>query len=219
MASGVTVTGASYYNLGVGNNPNSTPTTFTLGGNTTVGNILTVGDAGSSANDTLDGSTMTLTLSGTGTPLNVTAFGLFTPSSSTVNYTGTSSGVNITAVNYYNLGVGTTGDGNTVTYILLGNSTVSNVLTVGASSGAGIHSLNAGGTTLTLSGGGTPFVINSSGSFTSSTSTIIYSGAGSVNLASVSYYNLNLNNASGNYVPASTLVVTDNLTVPSGTLA
>src|SRR3989344_2830901 len=190
-SSGVTVTGASYYNLGVGTNANGTATLFTLGGDTTVGNVLTIGDAASSANDTLDCSTRTLTLSGTGTPFNRTAFGLFTASSSTVNYTGTSAGVNISAETYYNLGAGTTGDANTVAYTLAGNTIVGSVLTVGAASGAGPHSLDGSNRTLTLSATGTPFVINTQGTYTPSTSTVIYSGTSApVNVAGASYYNL-----------------------------
>src|SRR3989344_5667177 len=190
-SSGVTVTGASYYNLGVGTNANGTATLFTLGGDTTVGNVLTIGDAASSANDTLDCSTRTLTLSGTGTPFNRTAFGLFTASSSTVNYTGTSAGVNISAETYYNLGAGTTGDANTVAYTLAGNTIVGSVLTVGAASGAGTHSLDGSNRTLTLSATGTPFVINTQGTYTPSTSTVIYSGTSApVNVAGASYYNL-----------------------------
>ncbi len=190
--SGVTVTAATYYNLGVGTNANGTATTFTLGGNTTASNLLTVGDAGSSATDILDASSFTLTLSGTGTPFVVTAtWGSFTESTSTVNYTGTAAGVTVTADTYNNLGVGTTGDANTVTYTLNSSITVSGVLTIGASSGAGVHSFNPTSATVTLSGTGTPVVINSQGSLTPSTSTISYTGTSSgVNVAGATYYDL-----------------------------
>lgn len=219
---GVTVTGASYYKLGVGTNPDATPTTFTLGGNTTVTNTLTVGDSGSSANDTLDGSSKTLTLTATGTPFNLTVNGLFSASTSSVVFSGTSAGVNIPSTSYYDLSVGTTGDSNTVSYTLAGNTTVGDVLTIGASSGTGTHSLDASSRTLTLSGTtGTPMSLGTKGSFTPSTSTVIYSGdnaGGNTSLANVTYYNLTCNNASETYSPSATLSVTSNLTLTAGTL-
>ncbi len=128
-----TVTGVTYYNLGVGTNANTTATTFTLGGNTTVSNVLTIGNAASSvANDSLDASTRTLTLSGTnGDPFIVTAWGNFTESTSTVEYTGDNTGGNtaIQTETYYNLNLG---GGSAENYAPEGAVTVTNDLTLNA---------------------------------------------------------------------------------------
>lgn len=82
--------GVSYYNLQTSNSG-----VKTLGGGTTVANILTIG-----ASTTLDLSSVTLTLSGAGTPL--VNSGTFTCSTSTVSFSSASS-TNIPALNYYNL--------------------------------------------------------------------------------------------------------------------
>ncbi len=84
------IAGVTYFNL-----ETSIGGTKTLAGTTTVNSVLTVG-----ASSTLDLSTRTLNLAGSGTPLVVT--GIFTPSTSTVNYTNASS-TNVTATNYNNL--------------------------------------------------------------------------------------------------------------------
>lgn len=128
-----TVTGITYYNLGVGTNANTTATTFTLGGNTTVTNVLTVGNASSSvANDSLDASTRTLTLSGTnGDPFVVTAWGNLTESTSTVEYTGDNTGGNTTVQTetYHFLNLG---GASSETYVPEGSVTVANDLTINA---------------------------------------------------------------------------------------
>ncbi len=69
--------------------------TKTLTGTVTVNTVLTVGSS-----STLDLSSQTLNLAGSGTPLVVT--GTFTPSTSTVNYTNAAS-TNVVAANYNNL--------------------------------------------------------------------------------------------------------------------
>ena len=82
----------TYYNLN-----SSTGGTKTLGGAVTVNAVLTVG-----ASSTLDLSSQTLTLAGSGTPLVIA--GTFTASTSTVNYSSSSS-TNITAANYNTLNI------------------------------------------------------------------------------------------------------------------
>lgn len=127
-----TVTATTYSNLGVGTNANATATTFTLGGNTTVSGVLTVGNAASSANDTLDASTTTLTLSGTGgDPFVLTAWGVFTASTSTVDYTGNNTGGDTTVqtATYNNLRLGGSSAEN---YNPEGAITVSTTLTMNA---------------------------------------------------------------------------------------
>ncbi|WP_276358741.1 hypothetical protein [Daejeonella sp. H1SJ63] len=85
-----TIAGLIYYNLQTSNSG-----VKTLAVNTTVANILTI-----SASTTLDLSTVTLTLSGAGTPL--VNNGTFTSSTSTVSFSNVAS-ANIPALNYYNL--------------------------------------------------------------------------------------------------------------------
>ena len=119
-----TLAAATYYNLGVGTISNSTAVTYTLGGNTTVTDILEIGNDLSSATDTLDTSAAsnysltsaligitskgsltangsTITLTGTsGSPLTVS--GTFTPGTSTVVFNGDGS-ITIAAITYNNL--------------------------------------------------------------------------------------------------------------------
>src|SRR5262249_49963191 len=61
-----------------------------------------IGNTSSTNADALNASSATLTLSGSGTPLNITSKGSFSAATSTVQYTGTST-TNITAVTYNNL--------------------------------------------------------------------------------------------------------------------
>lgn len=80
--------GTTYYNLSVGTSSDAVATTYTLGADTTVQNTVTVGNAASSAMDTLNGGSYTFVIEGTGTPMNMTSKGLFNGGSGTVRYTG-----------------------------------------------------------------------------------------------------------------------------------
>jgi hypothetical protein len=90
--------GVTYVNLGVGRSSDSSPVNYTLGGNITVSGDLTVGNAGSTAADTLVGSNKTITLSGTdGTPFTLTpTWGAFSSGTSTVSFTGNNASGNTT---------------------------------------------------------------------------------------------------------------------------
>ena len=102
-AQNITLASTTYNNLGAGTTSDTAAAnTFTLGGATTVSGTLTVGNAASTNSDVLDGSSATLTLSGTGTPLTLTTKGTFTPSTSTVTYTGAGTD-NLAAATYNNL--------------------------------------------------------------------------------------------------------------------
>ncbi|MCX6751876.1 MAG: LamG domain-containing protein, partial [Candidatus Nomurabacteria bacterium] len=100
--SATTVRSMTYYALGVGTTLDSSAVVYTLGGATTVTNVITIGNAGSGANDTLNGSSYTLTVSYTGNPFTVTAHGLFDGSSGTVEYAGNVA-MTVSALTYYNL--------------------------------------------------------------------------------------------------------------------
>jgi hypothetical protein len=165
------IPGLTYHNLNT-----ATGNTKTLQGTTTVGNVLTIG-----AGTTLAAGANTINLSLTGTPLVVT--GTFTAGTSTVNFNGAGA-QNIAAQTYYNLNTSTGG-----TKTLQGTTTVSNVLTINASS-----TLAASSFTLNLSGTGTPFV--NSGTFTAGTSTVNFNGSGAQNIPGLTYYNLST--ATGN---------------------
>ena len=92
----------------------------TLAGGTTVANVLTIG-----ASTTLDLSSLTLTLSGSGTPL--VNSGTFTCSTSTVSFSSASS-TNIPALNYYNL----TLTGGARVFAASGEIGIANIFTPGA---------------------------------------------------------------------------------------
>jgi len=155
----------SYYNLNL-----STGNIKTLLGNTTVSNVLTI-----DAITTFAASAFTLTLPGSGTPF--VNSGTFTAGTSTVNFSG-SGAQNIPGLTYYNLDTST---GNTKT--LQGNTTVNNVLTIGAST-----TLDPGANTINLSSAGTPLVV--SGTFTAGTSTVNFNGSAAQNIPAQTYYNL-----------------------------
>jgi hypothetical protein len=175
----------------------STSGTKTLAGNTTVSGILTVNSP-----STLETGANTLTLSGTGTPL--VDNGTFTATTGgTVIYSNATA--NIAPETYANLQTSTSG-----TKTMVGNTTVSGVLTVNSSS-----TLATGANTLTLSGTGTPLVDN--GTFTASAnSTVVYSGA-TANIAGETYVNLQTSSA-GIKTLANNATVSGVLTVNSGTL-
>ncbi|MFA5820255.1 MAG: hypothetical protein WC854_13390, partial [Bacteroidales bacterium] len=132
----------------------------------------------------------------------VTATGVFTQSSGTFNMaTSTGDTLNLGRLTFYNLNItGTT---------TLSNDTVTttNVLT-----NSGV--LIAGSSTIVLPGTGTPFVNN--GTFTSNTSTVVYSGSTS-NIASTTYYNLTLNGATSADITGST-TVQNTLSITNGML-
>jgi hypothetical protein len=148
----VNVAAATYYNLGVGTNSDgNTGRTFTIGGNTTVQNLLTIGNASSDNSDILDTSSgsnyslsagsinitskgaltannSTITITGSGTPF--TQGGTFTPGGSTVVYNSTSA-TNITSTTYNHLSLTPAGS---VTYTLgtAGSQTINtNNFTIG----------------------------------------------------------------------------------------
>ncbi|MCL5409422.1 MAG: hypothetical protein M1607_01005 [Patescibacteria group bacterium] len=104
--------------------------------------------------------------------------GTFTATSDIVNYTGSAAST-VEGTSYYDLGVGTTSDsGSGVTYTLGGNTDVADILTVGNDSSTNSDTLAGSSYILTLSGGGTPFMITSKGAFSAGTSTVIYTGSG-----------------------------------------
>jgi len=154
---------------------------WTLDANLSVAGVLDI------SSGTLNASSKTITLSGSGTPLVVT--GTFSEGTSTIKYTG-SSATNITGTTYYNLELDHTG----TTFTSSGNTTINSVFTI--TNGT----YDASDDTLTLAGGGTPLVNN--GTFTASTSTVKYTGSGSSNVSSVTYNNLEFNNnSSGSWRP------------------
>ncbi len=212
-----TIASTTYNNLGVGTTSDNNGVTYTLGGDTTVANILTVGNAASTAVDTLDASTHTLTLSGSSTPFVITSKGAFSASTSTVDYTNTVE-VGVTGATYYNLGLGTTADSSAANFDVAGNLTVNNVLTVGNSSSSAVDTLNASTFTITLAGSGVPFNITSNGAFNSSASTVKYtSGSGATVTGGITYNDLTVN-GTGTFSLAGTTNISDKLRVTTGTL-
>ncbi|HYE07101.1 MAG TPA: autotransporter-associated beta strand repeat-containing protein [Planctomycetota bacterium] len=188
------IAAGTYGNLGVGAVGDTSAVTYTLLGDTTVSTLLTVGNTTSNAVDTLDASNRTLTLAGAA-PFTITAQGAFTPSTSTVNYTATAATA-VTGTTYYNLGVGTAVDvGAGVNFTLGGDTTVTNVVTVGNAASTSTDALNGGSRILTLTASGTPMVLTARGSYTGNTSTVNYAGTAATNVAGGSYYRLTLGSA------------------------
>jgi hypothetical protein len=159
---------------------------WTLQDTSTIDGVLTI------TNGNFSGGSVTLTLSGSGTPF--VNNGVFTPATSTVNYTGTSATA-LGIAPYNNLGVGTTSDGNAVTYTLGGNTSVNTVLTVGHASSSATDTLAGSSYTLTLNGGSTPLSITANGTFSAGTSTVVYAGDGS-NVTQATYNQLKVGSTS-----------------------
>src|SRR3990167_2897975 len=161
----------TFNNLGVGTTVDSTATTYTLRGTTTVTTALTIGNAGSTNNDILNTSTdyalsagsinitavgtltangSAITLTGTGTPFTVSC--TFTPGTGTVTYTG-SNPVTVTSTTYHHLTLNNSGtsftQGGAITNDTGGNLTV----TAGT--------LKSGGYNITGTGTGVFSVANS----------------------------------------------------------
>jgi len=105
--------------------------------------------------------------------------GTFTDGTSTVNFNGTGA-QNIPALTYYNLNT-STGD----TKTLQGTTTVSNALTINAST-----TLDLGVFILNLAGAGTPLI--NIGTFTCGTSTVNFTNAASTTIPALNYFDLNL---------------------------
>ncbi|OGE98126.1 MAG: hypothetical protein A3G89_01015 [Candidatus Doudnabacteria bacterium RIFCSPLOWO2_12_FULL_42_9] len=86
----------TYNNLGVGTDANANATPYQLMGTTTVSSTLTIGNASSSGNDTLDttGSNHALNAGA----IDITAFGILTTNSSTITLTGSGTPFTISGV-------------------------------------------------------------------------------------------------------------------------
>ena len=183
------VAAESYANL-----QTSTTGVKTLAGNITVSTVLII-----NIGSTLATGANTLTLTGTGTPLANS--GTFTASSgSTVIYSGATA--TVAGETYVNLQASTAG-----AKTLGANTTVSEVLTINTGSNLALSTF-----TLTLPGTGTPLV-NSGGTFTASTGTVIFSNA-TATIAGLTYYNLQTS-TSGTKTLAGTTAVTNILTINS----
>ncbi|MEI6039866.1 MAG: InlB B-repeat-containing protein [Candidatus Berkelbacteria bacterium] len=195
------IASTTFYNLNI----NHSSTIFTPIGDMTISNILTI------SNGILNGSSRIITLSGTtGTPF--VNNGSFNTDTSTIIYTGNySSGpTNVLAGNYYNLTLNNASE----TYLATGNLNIGNVLTISAGT------LDAADKTITFNNTatGTPFV--KIGTFSPSTSTVVYAGnytVSSTNIASATYYNLTIDNNNETFVLAGDIIVNNNLVSSSNT--
>ncbi|MDI6821015.1 MAG: hypothetical protein QMD65_02425 [Patescibacteria group bacterium] len=186
-------------------------TTASGAGGVAVSSVLTIGSG-----STLNAGSKTWTLSGTGTPFVAT--GAFSPSTSKIVYAGTTTATNVTGATYYNIDIGASTA--TTTYTLAGDTTVSGVMTIIASTGT--NTLNGSTRTLIFSGTGTPFVINErsiASAFAASSSTVRYTGDGSTTNAAATYYNLEIKPTSGTHTMEApgTFAVTNNLVIGNGT--
>ena len=242
-SSAALIKSGTYVNLGVKPGANTITHTlnsgsFTISGNFTAGNGTNTtaivdadaNDPGVEVSGVMAVSNNTeykagggqLILYGSGTPLTIGATaGVFTASNSDVKYLGTSA-TNIAAATYYSLFVGDSANSTNTTYTLGGNVSAFG-LTIGASSGTGTHTLDASDKTLTITGTGAVFTVNSKGAFSGSTSTVIYapSSPGTVTVGSVTYHHITFNGTGSTFNLSSGGITTDNggdLTITAGTL-
>ncbi|MDP3740993.1 MAG: hypothetical protein Q8R08_01545, partial [bacterium] len=130
----------TFYNLTFGDGSGSAVTTTSSGNSgVTVTGVLTI-----AANQTLNASSKTWTLSGSGTPLVIS--GTFTASNSTIDYTGTSA-TTIAVATYNNLGVKPGANSITHTFTA-GTATVNGNLTLGNGTNTGVNVTAASNSTV-----------------------------------------------------------------------
>jgi len=164
------------------------------------GTTLTIGAAG-----TLTANASTITLSST-TGTAFTNSGTFTPGTSTIAYTGNngSGDTTVPALSYYNLTVNNASE----TYVLAGDTTVSNNLTIAAGT------LDASASNYALSVGGT---WSNSGTFTPRSGTVTLTGTSTFS-DTTSFYNVTINGSGETVTLGAALTATNNLTITAGTL-
>jgi hypothetical protein len=183
----------TYYNLGIGTANDGSTATFTLNGNTTVTHVLSIGNASASTYDVLDLSTYTLTLSGNGTPISMTAGkGRLTASTGIVKYTSTTgvtalSTMAMTAANssaFYDLTIDGDGGGDTFTSGV--DIDVSNNLTISAGD------IFTAPSALTIGGD-----LTNSGTFTHNSGTVTFNNASLTSdiTGSNTFYNFSVSTA------------------------
>ncbi|MDW8308300.1 MAG: hypothetical protein RMK20_02895, partial [Verrucomicrobiales bacterium] len=187
--------GLTYHNLSIaGNNAGDT---FTLNGNITVANTLTLGTG------TFNASSFTLTLLASGTPLQLSG-GSFSAGTSTVVYSN-ATGATIAPVTFNNLTIAGGGS------FALGGAT-----TVGGTLSLASGNLAIGSNTLTLNGA----ISVASGTLTGgANSDLVFGGTGAATtLPAITLRNLTLNRAAG-ITLGGAVSVANTLTLTSGTLS
>jgi hypothetical protein len=173
--------------------------TFTLGGNTTINNVLSI-TAGN-----LTASTYTITIRGTGAAF-INA-GTFTASTGTVAYEGTGAttvlGLNA-ANHYYNLTLGLASDTNTFSFSAGGEIEASGSVTLIAGS-SGVHTFDMSTYNLSVGGGAANtggIAVPTRTAFTQTAGTTkVYSASGSATIGgagTTNFYNFTIGNASDN---------------------
>jgi hypothetical protein len=175
-------------------------------------------------------------------PFTINATGVFTPETSTMNYECTAS-KNIAATTYYNLGLGTVSDSNaSVTGTLLGNTTVTNDLTIGNGSSTNADILTTSGSNYSLTVGGNMVItakgsltgnasaisvggnwtVTTGGAFTANTSTVTFSdtsGTKTITSAGTSFNNVTFNGSGDIWQPQDSMTVAGDIVITAGTLS
>lgn len=181
----------AYYNLGLGTTSDSSSATYTLLGNTTVNNVATVSNAGSTGTDTFGLSSYTLTLKGSGTPMNlISGKGALSSGTSTVQYT---SGSGVTALSSIALTSGS------ALYNLIINGT--GTFTAGVAINIAGDLTVASGTLSSTNDTTVNGIVSATGNITyTGTSTFTHSSTTSKNFGgsgTLTFYNLTTSGASG----------------------
>lgn len=196
--------------------------TLVIGNGATLLASSTVAVTGTSTlkmgNSTWGSGTLQLNMSGTNNqPLVIESGAAFTAGATatgTVMYAGTG-GVNIASTTYYNLLLAPTSTASFYagSSTATGNFGVSNVLTVGPGA-----TLNGNGSTITLSGSGTPWVkTGGTASFTANGSSVVYNSASATNIATGTYSTLSITGAATKTLVGNTSInATGTVTILSG---
>lgn len=145
---------------------------------------------------------------------NVTGNGVITMSGQTTEFMETKNVGGNSDWSFSNVQMGN-GSTRTTTFTGSGSFTVTGTLTISAT-----HTLDAGSKTIILSGSSTPFV--KTGTFTRNASTVRYTGTSATNVTSATYWNLELQPASGSptyTAGAADLAADNNFTLGDGSNA
>jgi hypothetical protein len=230
------VAGANYNILGLGTTADDVVMTYRLDGNATASSV-TIGNAASSVSDAFWTNGKTFVVTGSGTPVNITAQGLLIATTGTFKYTSTSN-TTIASTTYATLLLQPSGAGSPTYTFQAGTTTVSTQLTIGDGTNTASTTLATNNSILDINGnltisakgelkGGSsaPIYIGgsmtNSGTFVANSGTVTFdatatgktiSGMGATN----PFYNL-VFNGTGSWSNSNALVVSNDLTMTAGT--
>ena len=204
-------------------NSSGSPVTITTqsgGSGTITASALNVGEAGDTSTTTLDAANRSFVISGTGTPVVLSASSGVTASTSTFTYTGTGS-VTLGNFSYYSLATNGSGTYSPAASPL---TATNNVTVTSGTLSLGANDLNVGSSAVTNSGG---ISVAGTLSQTSGTVTVVSSSAGAATVGgagTLTFYNLTFAPAVASAptftlgsAASQTITIDNDLTVGNGT--